>query len=313
MLQKITKINREGWDFSHPFFHSVCMKCVAVICARGLGDALLSMILSHNLSLSNVQVTTFSSVLYELREWFPSQTLLPYPSSATLEKTFSIFDTVIAADHNPLTPQYDFKSRLIFLKESQFDRTVSMADNLQDICRTRLSLPYCEKNNGLIIPTGLSWRLHPQRVVIHPTSTNIKKNWPAEKFIQLGHKLEKRGFTPFFCVSPAERNIWLKKVPAEQLPLFPTLHELASFVFESGSMIGNDSGTGHLASALHIPTLSLFARESYSRLWRPGWGKGSVVTPPNFLPGARLKQKYWKHLLSVRKVQQAFFKMGAER
>jgi heptosyltransferase-3 len=96
----------------------------------------------------------------------------------------------------------------------------------------------------------------------------------------------------------------IKQVPEEQLLLFPTLHNLAYFVFESGSMIGNDSGIEHLASALKIPTLNLFTRKSYSQYYGTsarGGGTGhGVATPPNLLPGSWLKQKYRKHLLSIR-------------
>jgi heptosyltransferase-3 len=286
------------------------MENVAVVCARGLGDALLSMIVSHNLSLSRVRVTTFSSVLCELNDWFPNHTILPYPQKEDFEKTFSSFDTVIAADHSIVTAKHDFGNRLIVFEESQFNKSLSMAANLQEHCASLLNLPYSEKGNGLVIPVGLSWRCFPKRVAIHPASANTKKNWPAEKYIKLGEKLEKQGFSPYFCLSPSERKTWAGRVPKEQLPLFPTVHELACFLFESGLMIGNDSGVGHLASALSIPTISLFSRKSYARLWRPGWGENVVVAPPDILPGARLKQKYWKHLLSVRRVLRAFKKLS---
>ncbi len=289
------------------------MKNVAVVCARGLGDALLSMVVSHNLSLSRVRVATFSSILCELNDWFPNHTILPYPKKEAFQEMFSAYDTIIAADHSLLARNDDFGSRLIVFKESRFDKSISMADNLQKLCKTLLKLPYCEKRNGMVIPKGLSWQRYPQRVVIHPTSSEETKNWPAEKYIKLGTELEKQGYAPHFCLSPAEREKWVGKVAEEQLPIFPTVHELACFVFESGAMIGNDSGVGHLASALSIPTLSLFARKSYAQLWRPGWGEGLIATPPAVLPGARLKQKYWKQLLSVRMVVRAFAKMGVER
>lgn len=285
------------------------MERVAVVCAYGLGDALLSMILSHNLALSGIQVTTFSTILCELKSWFPNHTILPYPTKETFEHIFAAFDTVLAADHCMMNDTHDFGNHLIILKECQFDKTLSMVDNLQKICRTRLSLPHCEKQNGIIAPQGFSWHSHSHRIVIHPMSTDLKKNWPAAKFIELANRLEKQGFAPYFCVSPDERVEWIKQVPETQLPSFATVHDLAGFVFESGSMIGNDSGIGHLASALNIPTLSLFARKSYSQLWRPGWGLGMVVTPPGILPGARLKQRYWKYLLSIRRVLRSFHKM----
>lgn len=284
-----------------------------MVCARGLGDALLSMTVSHNLLLSRVRVTTFSSILCELSSWFPNHTILPYPSKEVFEKTFSRFDTVIAADHSMVREDHDFGNRLIVLKESRFDKNSPMADNLQRVCKSILELPFCEKGNGLVIPAGLNWRSDQKRLAIHPTSSDKKKDWPAVKYVKLGRKLEELGFEPYFCLSPTERSEWFGRIAEDQLPLFPTIHELASFLFESAAMIGNDSGVGHLASALNIPTLSLFSRKSYSRLWRPGWGENVVVAPPNILPGARMKEKWWKSLISVGRVLRAFDKMGVKR
>ena len=40
-------------------------------------------------------------------------------------------------------------------------------------------------------------------------------------------------------------------------PIFSSLEELTSFLYESAFFIGNDSGPGHVASALNIPTLTI--------------------------------------------------------
>lgn len=188
-----------------------------------------------------------------------------------------------------------------------------MVENLCEICEKQLELPYSRRENGIQIPKRLRWRAHPKRVLLHPMSADEKKNWPFQKFIKLGHLLQKEGFEPSFCVSPQERELWKTAVAIEQLPLFPTVSDLAAWVYESGYLIGNDSGIGHLASLFHIPTLSLFARKSYSCLWRPGWGPGAVVTPPNLLIGSRLKQKYWKQMLSVGRVLKRFRSTREER
>jgi heptosyltransferase III len=278
----------------------------ALVCARGLGDALLSMILAHNLQLSGKRVTTFSSILCELKDWFCGFHILPYPSPEQLFTTFASFDTLIAADHSLVTEQCQFGNQLIFLKESAFNKRCTMVENLQGVCTEKLLLPFAVSKNGITPLKSLSYRAHPNRVLLHPTSSDTKKNWPSEKFAALATLLEKEGYQPYFCVSPAERQIWKTSVASEQLPHFPTVSHLASFVYESGYLIGNDSGIGHLASALNIPTLSLFARKSYSRLWRPGWGPGTVAAPPNILWGCRMKQKYWKTLLSVGRVKSLF-------
>ena len=275
----------------------------AVVCAQGLGDALLSMIVSHHLSLCGREVTTFSSALYELRGWFPGHTILPFPPSRDV---FASYQTVIAADHAMV------KKNAFILRECDFDKQRTVVDNLEQACKIQLGLSHYGRENGIVPPKKLTWRAHPGRVVLHPMSADPKKNWPAKKFIKLSLLLKKEGFEPIFCVSPKERETWIDLVAEKELPLFPTVEDLAAFVYESGALIGNDSGVGHLASALKIPTLTLFARKSYAQLWRPGWGIGSVVAPPPFLLGNRLKQKYWKELLTVGRVMHAFKKLGAK-
>ena len=82
-------------------------------------------------------------------------------------------------------------------------------------------------------------------------------------------------------------------------------------MFESGWFIGNDSGIGHLASSLHIPTLSLFMRRGIAHTWRPDWGAGQVLIGSTYLPTGFLKERYWKYMLSVRQVSRAFDQMRA--
>jgi ADP-heptose:LPS heptosyltransferase len=283
---------------------------VGLVCARGLGDALLFMILAHNLTLSGKKVTLFSSILCELKEWFPSVTILPHPQSDSFSLSFSPFDTLIAADHSIIKDHHSFGNQLVILKESHFDRRQTMVENLKNVCVERLHLPFAYTSNGIKPPDSLTSKKYKRRVILHPMSSNKKKNWPAAKFIRLATLLEKEGYDPFFCMSPSEAKQWQAWIHKERLPTFLSVRALAEFVYESGYFIGNDSGVGHLASALQIPTLSLFARKSYSTLWRPGWGQGVVITPPEILPGSRLKQKYWQALLSVPRVLKAFLKLS---
>lgn len=284
---------------------------IAVIAARGLGDGLLSMILSHNLSLEGHDVTTFSSPLCQLKRWFPGKRIEPFPVVEAYWGLFSQFDQLIVADHAILKKAHDFGNELIILEEDDFDKSRSMVDNLVSVCRYRLGLHFCLKENGITPPEGLKKRKMHRRVVVHPMSGHPRKNWPPEKFYALCEQLLEEGYEPALCMSPDEQTPWSKLLGGTKIlfPHFATIDDLACYVYESGYMIGNDSGVGHLASCLGIPTLSIFARKSYSKLWRPGWGDGEVITPPNILIGSHLRQKYWKHLLSVKNTLNRFKKM----
>jgi ADP-heptose:LPS heptosyltransferase len=113
-------------------------------------------------------------------------------------------------------------------------------------------------------------------------------------------------------VAPEERAHWTH---IEQLGLtladLGPLDQVAAWLYESGWFIGNDSGVGHLASSLQVPTLSLFMRRGTARTWRPGWGVGQVLIGSAYLPTGRLKERYWKYMLSVNKVSQAFDRLRA--
>ena len=90
-----------------------------------------------------------------------------------------------------------------------------------------------------------------------------------------------RGFSVSFSVSPKEHAEWLfVKKKGIDLPYFRSLSETAAYLYESGFFIGNDSGLGHLASNLGIPTVTVAGKASSIKLWRPDWHIGKVVAPP---------------------------------
>ncbi len=86
--------------------------------------------------------------------------------------------------------------------------------------------------------------------------------------------LKQEGYDPVFTVSPSEAPEWGSS------PLFPTLGDLASFLYESGAFLGNDSGTAHLASLLEIPHLIIAGNGLQMPLWRTGWLPGHTIAPP---------------------------------
>ncbi len=165
------------------------------------------------------------------------------------------------------------------------------------------------RENGIICPPGVSSRKFLRRVVIHPTSSRPGKNWSKRKFLKLFSRLEKRGFEPDFIVGKEER----KEFP--EAPVFETLSDMAAFVAESGFMIGNDSGIGHLASALGLPTLTLCRNARTADFWRPDWAPGVVCLPSRWLPnikGLRWRDRRWQWGISVNRVRRKFCKLCDE-
>ncbi|MBS0653405.1 MAG: hypothetical protein JSR39_07775 [Verrucomicrobia bacterium] len=318
------------------------MKTAAVLPALGIGDAILMMIASHQLFQSGFCVTTFHDNLPELAPWFPNQSFEKNPSDEDLIERLQKFDLIIAENDNSprikkligafrgscktalprktperlsiFYPTYSqAKHGLLHNLDKAFDPDRPMAENIGKAIASLLGLAEPSTNNGIAPPLPLQHRSHSNRIIIHPTSRVPSKNWSSHKFLKLAERLKNEGYDPHFCVSPSERTFWEKAIEIGcSLPHFSNLSELAAFIFESSFHIGNDSLLGHLASNLNIPTLIIADDEKRMRLWRPGWCKGQIVLPPQWLPNPRIfrwKKNHWQRLISVGKVFKTFNKL----
>ncbi len=293
-------------------------RSIAVVCSKGIGDGLLSLVLSNNLLRAGYQVTTFSSPLMSLRSWFPSHTILPFPTAHENKTVFENFDQVIVLpDKSSPNKVTSSKEKLIRFEERTFNMKKTMIDNLVEWCTTRYQLISPTRDNGIVIPPYLKPRRYKKRVILHPMSSDLKKNWLPEKFLALATELAERGWSPIFMMSGEERNAWQPLFEKLQTPLpcplFSTLSEAASYLSESAYLIGNDSGLGHLASNLQLPTLTLFSKKTPSHFWRPSWEENITIVPPFFLIGGRLREKKWKQALSVNCVLRHFEKLCTKR
>ena len=186
----------------------------------------------------------------------------------------------------------------------RFEGHRTFVENLLRFCSEGLGLKVVTRSNGICVPEGVLPRKHLSRIIFHPESSREGKNWPKEKYLALKSKLEKKGFEPLLLLTQEERVRW-----GIEAPDLPTLSDMARMVCESGYMIGNDSGIGHLASCLGLPTVTICRSRQASQFWRPAWAPGKVVTPSAWIPnlkGLRWRDKQWKRWISVRRVIQAF-------
>jgi ADP-heptose:LPS heptosyltransferase len=273
---------------------------------------------SYHLQNLRYEVTTFSNHLDQFKNWLSGYTLSLQPTLDQINAFPHLFDAIFLQHDNSQKakkicalkmPVYTFYSSHLVSKHGpihpaqdficQSDET--MVQNLMYAMAKFFGSS--DKKNGLIPPKGLIHRRHPKRIVIHPTSSSLEKNWPKEKFLKLKDTLKTRGYDPVFTVAPQELSEW-------EAPHLPTLDDLASFLYESGGFIGNDSATGHLASYLNIPYLVIGQDSTHLELWRPGWGPGLLVTPPQWLNSFKFVKSRWKHFISEKKVIKTFNQMG---
>ncbi len=294
------------------------MENIAVLSCMGLGDGLISLILSHHLQRSGKKVTTFHPFLAGMQSWFPHLPIAPFPE----KEAFTEFDRIFlfyekspwmqeilktypqAFVLNPIaTPNQDYP----YWENGKFDGNIPFAVNLARFCTDILGLENVGLHNGMTPPLGLLPRKEKKRVVLHPMSSRPGKNWPKEKYLELARRLQQDGFQPVFILTPQEKKEW-EDVKIEA-PHFTALAEMAAFVYESGYMIGNDSGIGHLASCCGLPTLTICRNVPTAHFWRPAWTAGKILFPPAWVPNIkwlRLRDKHWKKWISVRRVHHTF-------
>lgn len=310
------------------------MKKAAIICANGLGDALLMMIVAHQLKQAGYAPTLFHNHEKELSPLFKEISIRPHPPIHEIEETLVPFGQIIVQnDHSERahhlfslrklkkcprligffpTPSHEYKEG-----DFLFHQKRPFATNLRQGCQKNLGLKEATKENGIQIPKGKTHRKLAKRIVLHPTSQDPKRNWSQRQFLLLARLLKKEGYLVSFAVSPKEHSNWTSiKNEGFELPLFPLLSDLASYIYESGFFIGNDSGIGHLASNLCIPTLTISGNPKRVSLWRPDWCAGYVVTLPFPLPNFkgihfRFRENFWQHFVSVSRVLNTFHKLKA--
>jgi heptosyltransferase III len=122
-------------------------------------------------------------------------------------------------------------------------------------------------------------------VIVHPGSGGREKCWPVEKFVSLIDRLIKSGRQVKIALGEVELERFDERQirqlessaptvrPADYVGLMEELSNAAVF-------IGNDSGPGHLASFMGLPTVILFG-PSDPAMWKPLGPRVNVVRSSN--------------------------------
>jgi ADP-heptose:LPS heptosyltransferase len=113
--------------------------------------------------------------------------------------------------------------------------------------------------------------------VIHPGSGSPAKCWPVENFVQLAERLRKSGRRVRFLLGEVEREKWPLRQIEELTASQPQSYvQLLDELSTAGVFVGNDSGPGHLAGIIGVPTVSIFTSTTAQR-WKPLGPKVNVV------------------------------------
>jgi len=187
------------------------------------------------------------------------------------------------------------------IRYKRFERE-SVVDITLDYMRTRMGLPQVDKHVALTPPAGLKHRRHDRRVVVSPDSAGPeKKDWTPARFLRLCQHLKVRGYDPHIVVAPKNHERW-QALAGDRFPVprFDRIDGLAAFIYESRCLVANDSGNGHLASFLGVPTITIYRKQNPYFHWRPDWAPGTVVCPRLTLPW--LGENTWKAFIPTGRI-----------
>lgn len=310
-------------------------KKAAVFSHNGLGDGINVLVLSQHLFLNGFSVDTYQNTLSTLQRWFPHLPVYFYPQMDAIEQILNSYDLffVVWNDSSSFVlrlieegkKRFPDRMKVIYIYPSPniihepyyadclTNPRWSVAENMRNIARKVMKFPVITQESPLTAPQHFKKNRYPNRIVLHPTSGRETRNWDREKFIELAIYLRNQGYALVFIPGEKAMKDWME-VEQEGISVqdFETLDELAGMIYESGYLIGNDSGPGHLASSIGIPTVTICRRKALADLWAPSFSKGVPVVPSVLIPnirGLRLRDVHWKKFISVKKVLRGFKKL----
>lgn len=289
--------------------HRADARVAAFVMSPALGDTLNLLIVAHNLWRAGWSVDVYGDHAHALAAWFAHLTIAPALTQGDARDVLARYPLVIQMHRDrPLAQVSNWHSGFIDLHDVEYaDNPHCMARRFADFAAARFGLADVVTTNGMRAPAGLTFRKHASRVAMHPEASTADKRWLPERFLELSRRLHDAGFQTEFALEAHERARW-EHLGGALPPLrsFASSALLATWLYESGWFIGNDSGVGHLASSLGIPTLTIFRRRGVAQRWRPGFTTGDIVLPSWWVPTAGLKERWWRESISVTRVLAAF-------
>jgi len=282
----------------------------AYIMSTRLGDTLIAMVVVNNLMRNGHDVTVFSDLGYGLRAWFPSIRIEPASATLNFGLSCSSFDLILHTYPTDVPSGLLGDKRVVIFDQLKiFRQRKNMVDIQIDLCRSYFHLSGLTKDNGLIPPGGVTRKPKGgKRVLIHPIASSPEKTWSAHKFLALARWLDSNGYEVEFALPASARDLsdTFYSMRRTVVSFHTDIASVAMRIMKCDYVIGNDSGLGHLASALRKPTVAIAIRPGIAKRWKPGWDDCVTVAPTPFIPGRYLKERYWDNFVTVSMVTRAF-------
>jgi ADP-heptose:LPS heptosyltransferase len=118
--------------------------------------------------------------------------------------------------------------------------------------------------------------------VLHPGASSPTRRWPVARYATVGDALAADGLRVVVSGGPAEREIGAALVAAMRAPAVDLtgatgLGGLAALLRDCAVLVGNDTGTAHLAAAVGAPSVTVFLAGDPVRWAHRGPGHRAVA------------------------------------
>lgn len=158
-----------------------------------------------------------------------------------------------------------FRMRSIFAKALNYDLPNTASD--AGLTKNIFSKDHWDRGEYIVFLHGTTW----------PT-----KRWPNDNWILLSKKLAQKGLIVRVPWSNEQEfqtvERWAKQ--SEAISVLPkmNLSQVASVIAGAKAVVAVDTGLGHLAAALHIPTISLYGPTDPKRIGTQGASQVHLIS-----------------------------------
>lgn len=132
---------------------------------------------------------------------------------------------------------------------------------------------------GLRTPTELTpqakdFLVHPKTLLLHPLSHGSAVEWPVERFADLASRMADAGWSVGITATANERERLGNRLPWDRVTDFGgqlDLTQLMALIGHSTALVAGSTGPLHLAAALGIHAIGLYApvRPIFATRWMP--------------------------------------------
>lgn len=121
-----------------------------------------------------------------------------------------------------------------------------------------------------------------QYIICHPSSGNILRNWPIEKWRTLKEKLLAQGYQLVFTGLGEQENLLIEQIIQESVGCINLCNkiqwdELVEVIANAACIFSSDTAASHVAAAVDTPSVVLIGGLVNYHNWQPLTAKTTVV------------------------------------